>query len=180
MQEDRRAHPELAVPQKLECPPKRAVLEIGAERKLQVAFASTNAATLGKYFPERGAGGVEADIGCPAATATAAPIRVVDEVVRLGAELETCFLGNGECLEQSDVPVLESRLVDKVADPLCVKRSGSWLGEDRGVEPLTVGTEGPDDFWSAVDDPVLAVLTATEVGVQAHSGVVRGACHAAR
>src|SRR5260370_39779816 len=114
-------------------------------------------------------------MGCPAAPDTAASIRVVDEVVRLGAELETCFLGNGECLEQSDVPVLESRLADKVADPLCVKRSGSWLGEERGVEPLTVGTEGPDDFWRAADDPVLAVLTSTEVGVPAHSGVDRAA-----
>src|SRR6266849_8177804 len=155
------------------------LLEIQAEGELQVALAATNATALGEYFPERGTGRVEADIGCAAAAATAAPIRVVDEVVRLGAELETCFLGNGERLEQPEVPVLVSGLVDQVANALGVESSGRRLGKDRGVEPLAVGAEGPDDFRSAADDPVLAVLTATEVGVQAHSGVVRGACHAA-
>ncbi len=34
-------------------PPKaEVVLEIGAERELQVAFAATNAASLGGYFPK--------------------------------------------------------------------------------------------------------------------------------
>ena len=150
------------------------------KRELQVALASSDTAPLGKYFPESGkVRRIEAYIRCAAATATATPIGVIDEVEGFSAELKPCFLRNGKGLEQPEVPVLESRLVDQVAHALRVKRSGSRYGKDRGIEPLAVSTESPDDFWSAADDPVLAVLTATEVGVQTHSGVVRGARHAA-
>src|SRR5260370_38770245 len=108
-------------------------------------------------------------MGCPAAPDTAASIRVVDEVVRLGAELETCFLGNGECLEQSDVPVLESRLVDKVADPLCVKRSGSWLGVDLGGRRIIKKKKDTDHDRRSGDNPGLAIVNDTKREVCGHS-----------
>src|SRR6266849_8347094 len=66
-------------------------LELQAKRELQIALAlSGGAAAFVEYLAEgRGIGRVEADIGRPAATAVAAPIRVVPDVVGFGAELET-------------------------------------------------------------------------------------------
>src|ERR1700682_4399885 len=98
--------------------------EVEAKRKLQVAFATTNAAALCRYFSEVGAGRVEVD----AASAASTPVRVVDEVERLRAELEPSLLVNWERFEQAEVPILEPGLVDKVANALCVKRSNSRLG----------------------------------------------------
>src|SRR5712691_3912759 len=103
-----------------------AVLEIGAERELQVALAASDAAPLGGHFSKIRASRVKGH----AAAAAPAPIRVVDEVERFSAELETCFLGNGERLEQPEVPVLVSGLVDKVANALCVESSGGRFGKN--------------------------------------------------
>src|SRR5882762_132611 len=76
----------------------RSNLEEEAQRELQVALALTRtAAAFGEYFSERfGVGGVKPDVGrCPAA-AVAVPIWVVPNIVGLGAELQSCFLGNRE------------------------------------------------------------------------------------
>ena len=92
----------------------------------RASSASTNAAALCRYFSEVRAGRVEVD----ATSAASTPVRVVDEVERLRAELEPSLLVNWERFEQAEVPILEPGLVDKVANALCVKRSNSRLGKD--------------------------------------------------
>src|SRR6266478_5125514 len=92
MQEDKRAHPELAVPQKLECPPKRAVLEIGAERKLQVAHVVGLA-----YHLTKGPG----------------RIGMIEGVERLRAKLEPAPLADWKLLVQTNVPILQAGPVDQ-------------------------------------------------------------------
>src|SRR5712671_3477738 len=95
-------------------------LELQAKRELKVALALARAATaFGEYFAESGGvGGVEADIGRAAAAAVAAPIRMVPDVVRFGAELEAKLFVNWDRLEQSHIPILIPGLVDQVANSL--------------------------------------------------------------
>src|SRR6266849_9736152 len=103
-----------------------AALKLEAEGELQIALAP-----LGKYFAEgRGIGGVEADIGRAAATAAAAPIWVVPDVEGFGAELEAEPFVDRNGLEQAEVPVLESGLVNDVANALRVEGTRRRLGED--------------------------------------------------
>src|SRR5207302_295257 len=97
--------------------------------------------------------------------------------------LKPFLLANRECLEQSEVPVLEAGLVDEVAHKLRVERTRGRLLEDRRAvrvrrgEPLVgvlraIRRELADDFGMAADDVVLAVDPAAEVRIQAHAGVV--------
>ena len=58
-------------------------------------------------------------------------MRMVDEVERFGSELESSLLIDRERLEQSEVPVLESRLVDQIAHASVIERSGRRLDKDR-------------------------------------------------
>ena len=163
-------------------------LEVKSQRELQIALAAAHAPSLGEYFSEGvEVGGVEPDIICVrVAPATATPIRVVDKVKCLGAELKASLLVNRERFEQSKVPVLEPRLIDQVADTFCRERAGRWRAEDRapvGVlrgEPLPTGAERPNDSWRSVYSPVLAVNPASKVGVQADAGIVAGMGRAAR
>ena len=110
---------------------------------------------------------------------------MVDEVERLGAELEPSLLVNRERLEQAEVPVLEARLVDQVTDALRVERPGRRLGKDlraigiRRRKPLAATAERPDDPGSAVYDSILAVNSASEVGVQTDSRIITATCDAA-
>lgn len=107
-------------------------LEIEAQRELQIALAAADATSLGQYFPEGiEVGGVKSDIGGPAAPAPAAPIRMVEKVEGLGAELKSSLLVNAEVLEKSEIPVLISGLVDEVANTLSVECTRSRLGKDR-------------------------------------------------
>ena len=58
-------------------------------------------------FAERGAGRIESG---------AAQVRVVQDVEGLGAELHSVLLGDREGLEESQIPVLQARIVDNVAN----------------------------------------------------------------
>jgi hypothetical protein len=120
----------------------RQRLEISAERELQVALALTRGATaFSEYFAESGKiRRVQANVGCPIATAIGAPIGVVPNVVGLGAELEASFLGNGEGLEKAEVPVLKSRLIDDVAHTLSVERSGCGGPENPLIDAVEFRT----------------------------------------
>jgi hypothetical protein len=148
-------------------------LELQAKRELQVALALPGAAAaLREYFAEgRGVGGVETNIGCAAATAVAAPIRMIPDIVSFGAELEAKAFVDGNGLEQAHVPVLVSGLVDKVANPLGVEGARRRRGEDRraigvgGGEPLAPRTKCADDLGITLNNPILAVHTASEIRV---------------
>src|SRR5712664_1351875 len=67
-----------------------------------------------------------------------------------------------------------------------VKRASDGLGKDwrsiriGGGEPLPIRTKCPDDLGSPVHNPILAVHTASEIGVQAYASVVIGGGNAAR
>ena len=70
-----------------------AALELEAKRELQIALAA-----FGEYFAEgRRICGIKTDVGGSAATAAAAPIRVVPHVKSFRAKLkaETLVYGNG-------------------------------------------------------------------------------------
>src|SRR5260370_40632903 len=76
--------------------------------------------------------------------AGAVPVRVVEDVERLGAELHAGLLRERELLEETDVPVHEARVVDHVPEScrLRVERVLGGLGEEqipagnRGLEPV--------------------------------------------
>ena len=148
-----------------------AALKLQAKRELQIALTA-----FGEHFAEgRGIGGVETYIRSAAATAAPAPIRVVPNVKGFCTELkpETLIHGNG--FEQAEVPVLESGLIDEVANALGVECPRSGLGEDGrsvgicGGEPLAIGTKGANNLRMAVNDPVLSINAAPEVGIQAYA-----------
>ena len=100
---------------------------------------------------------------------------MVDKVEGFSPELEPSLLVDGEVLEQAEIPVLVSGLIDEVANTLSVERTRSRLGKNRrtvgigGSEPLALGPKGADDFGVAVYDPILAVHAASEVRVEAHA-----------
>src|SRR6266700_2608405 len=94
--------------------------ELEFERELDIALATASwAAALRGDLSEGGTAGVKVH----AATAGTTPVRVVQGVERFGAELEVNSLAYLNDLEQADVPVLESRLVEDVANVLCIERS---------------------------------------------------------
>ena len=80
-------------------------LELEAQRKLNVALV-----TLRGRFPERGAGRIEI---------RTVPVRVVEGVECLGAELEALRFGHGELLVQTDVPILEAGIVNGLPETNC-------------------------------------------------------------
>ena len=105
---------------------------------------------------------------------------MVPDVKRFGAELKPDLLADRDYLEQAEVPVLESRLVNDVAHALRVERPGGRFGKDRRVEPLAVLAKSADDLGRAAHHPVLTIRAAPEVRVQADPGVVRSPGNAAR
>ena len=156
--------------------------ELRPQRELEVALAA-----FGKDFSEgRSASRIQSDIGGATATATTAPIRMVPDVECFGAELEAKPFIHGNSLEQAHVPVLESGLVDHVANALGVEGSRRGFCKYRraiGIgcgEPLAGWAEGTDDLGIAVHDPVLAVHAASKVGVETHAGVISRPGNAAR
>src|SRR5581483_507580 len=120
-----------------------------------------------------------------------APVRGVDEIERLGAELQAGPLVNRKPLEQPQVPVLVAGTIKQVADPLRVERPRRGRGEDRRAvcilhgEPLswvlrTAGRELTGDGGGSFHYPVLAADPASEVPVLPRTGVIGAAGHAAR
>ena len=57
------------------------------------------------------------------------PVRMIERIIGFGAELDARRFANPEILEQPDIVVLESRIVDQVANAvLVVKRALGRLG----------------------------------------------------
>src|ERR1039457_353685 len=126
-------------------------LELEAKRKLQVAHV----ARFARNLAELSSGRIE--IGT-------IPVRVIEGVVCFSPELDKGPLSDRELLEQAEVPVVEARLVNRVADSvLYVESTGCWLREDlrsvclRNSEPVcrivraaAVVRHVPDDLRSAV------------------------------
>jgi len=155
--------------------PARSELEF--KRELDIALATASrAASLGGDFSE----GRACRIELHAAAASATPIGMVPDVKRFGAELKPDLLADRDYLEQAEVPVLESGLVNDVAHALRVERPGGRFGKDRRVEPLAVLAKSADDLGRAAHHPVLTIRAAPEVRVQADPGVVRSPGNAAR
>src|ERR1039457_479476 len=105
-------------------------LELEAKRKLQVAHVARFAGDLAELSGRR------AEIGTT-------PVRVIESVVGFRPELDKCPLSDRELLEQAEVPVVEARLINRVADSvLCVESTGCRLREDlrsvcvRNSEPV--------------------------------------------
>src|SRR5436305_1500292 len=73
-------------------------LEVEAERKLKIPLVA-----LRRRFAESGAGRIEI---------RPAPVRMIESIERLGAELEARRFRHSELLKQTDVPVLEPWVVD--------------------------------------------------------------------
>src|SRR5258706_15472000 len=103
----------------------KGCLEVEAERKLQVA----NVARLGSDLQEgTQVGGIGSNSG---------PVRVIEGIVSFSAELEAGPLGKGELLEQSEVPVVEARIVQNVAGGVGSHECAGSRGRD---EQRTVGS----------------------------------------
>src|SRR5438105_151184 len=94
----------------------RTALELRAQRELHVALT-----VLACNLTKCRAGRVEV---------RRAPVRVVEDVEGLCAELQLDSFIDGNRLEQAHVPVLQTRVVDQVANPLlCVERPSRRLRE---------------------------------------------------
>src|SRR5258707_3514076 len=105
--------------------PVASLLEVEAERELEIALAAAYAGGFGQDLAEGGAVvGIEADVGGAAAAAATAPVRVVDEIEGFGAELEADVFFNRERFEQAEVPVLVAGLIDDVANLLGAESAG--------------------------------------------------------
>src|SRR5262249_35647987 len=82
--------------------------------------------------------------------------------------------------EQSEIPVLESRLVDQISNALGVERPGCRGRKNGcavrilGCEPLTSRAECADDLGIAIHYPILTVDAASEIGVESHACEVSG------
>src|SRR5260370_17720524 len=83
----------------------RGGLEVQAQRELQIAYVAGLAGDLSE-------GGKVGRI-----EAGATPVRVVKDVERLGAELDSGLLREGNLLEETGVPIDEAGVVDHVAQP---------------------------------------------------------------
>src|SRR5580704_16944508 len=120
---------------------------------------------------------------------------MVDEVVGIGVELEPSSLVDGKFLLQSDIPVLEARPVDAVADALLqIEGACHRLGEDRRAISVGCGEvfvaalpwiprKLLQDLRTSVHDPELplrGIGTATEAADLANAGIVVTSSDAAR
>ena len=109
-----------------------------------------------------------------------APVRMVENVERLSAELKSGTFRDGELLEQTQVPVKKARLVKKVARAGdVVEGSLGWLAEQQiaarvlGIEPIQViacAVQGDImlDLGSPVLDPELAAAIKAAVLADAY------------
>src|SRR5438552_5358741 len=123
--------------------PKRPkVLKVETQGELEVTLAgAAGAAALDQNFAKRGkVGRVQADVCGAAATARAAPVRVIPDVVGFRAELQSRAFCNLEGFEKAHVPVGEARLIDDVADTLGVKSPDGRSSENR----RSVGVSGSE------------------------------------
>jgi hypothetical protein len=88
------------------------ILEIEAQRELQIALATAHPSAFCEHFSEGiEIGGIESDVRCTVASAPTAPVGMVDEIESFGAELKASLLTNSEILEESNVPVLVTGLL---------------------------------------------------------------------
>ena len=144
-------------------------------------------------LPHRTGGGDLAEGGrVRRAVAGTAQVRVIEDIERLCTELEAGLFGHRKLLEQAHVEVSEARVVNRVTDALLMmKRALRQSREDgravriRRGEPIlgvagSVGGKFPLYSRRAVHHPVLAVLAASEVRIQADPGIVRSAGNTAR
>src|SRR5579864_6093109 len=106
--------------------------EVKPQRKLQVPLATTDAASLGCYLSEGRAGRIEIHT----AAAPSTPVRMVDEIECLSAELKSSLLVNGKGLEEAEVPILKTRLINQIPHPLRVERTVRRFRKDGSVKPL--------------------------------------------
>ena len=68
------------------------------------------------------------------------PVGMIDEVVGIRVELEPKSLVDGKFLLESDIPVLEARPVDAIADTLLqIEGARRWLGEERRAATVGFG-----------------------------------------
>ena len=154
---------------------------------MQIPLAATNTTAFAGYFSEISACWVKVDAASTAAT----EVRMVDEIKRFGAELESHPFVDWETLKEAQVPVLEAWLVNEISNALMDEGASCGLNEDRaaigilGREPLvgvgrTVGCKLSQYFRIAVNEPVLAVDAAPEIGIEANASVIAIARDAAR
>src|SRR6185437_5565117 len=115
-----------------------------------------------------------------------------DEVIRIGLEFEAILLINRECLPQVEIPVLESRLIDGVANTLLVNEgAGRGRRKDRcaipirSCEPLVgfltrVSGELFQQLWMPVHGVELALAAAAKASDLANAGQVIACSDSAR
>src|SRR5205814_2770639 len=82
------------------------------------------------------------------------------------------------CFKQAHIPILITGLVDQVTNPLRIECAGCRRGEDRrsvrisSSEPLAARPKCPNNFGIAVNDPKLAIASASPVSILADASVV--------
>lgn len=119
------------------------------------------------------------------------PVGVVDEVVGIGGELHVGRLRNGKLLLKRKIPVLISRLIDRVPDALlkiesALRRSSEdrraiRIGSGEVLSSLTrIARKLMDYLWLPVHVPELAFGAATETAVLADTCIVGTDSDAAR
>src|SRR5215469_8846687 len=89
--------------------------EVKAERKLQIAHVPVLARDLTERVEIRRVG------------VDAVPVRMIEGVERLGAELKADLLGDREFLEQAQIHVIEAGFVNEIADSLLQDRKSTRL-----------------------------------------------------
>src|SRR5438105_4856923 len=127
-------------------------LEVEAQRKLQI----TGVVVLARYLHECCPIG---RVGTDAVTAVGvAPVGMIEHVERFGAELEADALGDREFLEQPHVPIVETRVVDQVANPILANESS---GSRRRPFQSASGSDGVAvGFIERINPPISIAVSA--------------------
>src|SRR5262245_57707645 len=152
------------------------LLEVHPERELDISLAAADSAALRRDLSEVRARRIEVD----ATTAATAPIRVVDEVESFSAELKALIFGERKRFEETEIPVLKSRLMNDIADILLRECARSGRGEDRRAvrvlcrEPLSIRSERFEQLRITVDRVILAIDAAAKVGIESDAREVSG------
>src|SRR5215218_666947 len=93
-------------------------LKADAQTELHVALAA-----LGRNLAERAVGRIAIE-SADRRTPRTAPIRVVNKVVPIGAELDVYPFLDSEVFKERQIPVLEARSVHDVAQPILHECAG--------------------------------------------------------
>lgn len=133
--------------------------ELRAQRELKVAFAA-----FGKHFSEVAAARIQGDVSSAVTAARSTPVGMVPHVESLGAELEVYPFIHRNLLKQTHVPVLESGLIDDVANLLSDKGPRGWSREvGSATDPLPICSKCVWVAELAVPRKILPIDTATKV-----------------